>query len=146
VSSQKPSQPSGPTSETEKEFDRKHTGAAEARQRTVFTTILRIAKTEGFWALYQGLGAEVLKGFFSHGITMLMKDRIHGVIIDLYYVMLKSLRKYPSPEDLATMASEQARSTYEQGREQIGEVYSKSVELAGNATSKAQEVLSNNRE
>ncbi|KAF2729818.1 mitochondrial carrier [Polyplosphaeria fusca] len=135
VSSQKPSQPSGTTSETEKDSDRKHSKPAEVRQRTVFSTILRIAKTEGLWALYQGLGAEVMKGFFSHGITMLMKDRIHVAIIDLYYATLKSLKKYPGPEELASMAAEQAKDTY-----------NKSVELAGDATTRAQEIVSNRTE
>jgi len=66
VSSQKPTSTSGPTSETEKPATTIESKAVRARQRTVFSTIFRIAKTEGLWALYQGLGAEVLKGFFSH--------------------------------------------------------------------------------
>jgi hypothetical protein len=130
VSSQKPTQTSGPTSETDKPEDMPEKTTVRARQRTVFSTILRIAHTEGLMALYQGLGAEVLKGFFSHGITMLMKDRIHTAIINLYYLVLKSLKRYPSPEELAKMASEQ-----------VGEAYAKSAEIASNASAKAQDVL-----
>ncbi|KAF9736671.1 hypothetical protein PMIN06_002703 [Paraphaeosphaeria minitans] len=140
VSSQKPSQTTGPTSETEKLGYVSQSRAVRARQRTVFSTILRIAKTEGLWALYQGLGAEVMKGFFSHGITMLMKDQIHTAIINMYYLVLHSLKKYPSPEDLAKMASEQAHDAYEQGKEQVGDAYTKGVEVAGSATAKLQEV------
>ncbi|PSN72197.1 mitochondrial carrier [Corynespora cassiicola Philippines] len=142
VSPQDPLEPNGPTSESEKPGSAARSRAVRATQRTVFSTILRIARTEGLWALYQGLGAEVLKGFFSHGITMLMKDRIYTVIINLYYLILKSLKRYPSPEELAKMASEQAQEAYEQGKEQMGEVYSKGVEAAGNASEKAQEALS----
>lgn len=140
VSSQKPSQTTGPVSETEKFKGAGQSRAVRARQRTVFSTILRIAKTEGLWALYQGLGAEVMKGFFSHGITMLMKDQIHTAIINMYYLVLKSLKKYPSPEEMAKMASEQAHDAYEQGKEQVGDAYAKSVEFAGSAAAKVQEV------
>ncbi|PVH96742.1 mitochondrial carrier [Periconia macrospinosa] len=141
VSSQKPTRRSGQTSETEKIEDASNTRAAQARQRTVFSTILRIAQTEGLPALYQGLGAEVLKGFFSHGITMLVKDRIHNAIINLYYLILKSLKEYPSPEELTKMASEQAKEAYEQGKDRVEDAYAKGLETAGNATTRAQEAV-----
>jgi hypothetical protein len=137
VSSQKPTEATGETSETEKSGRARDSAAARARQRTVFSTILRIAETEGLSGLYQGLSAEVLKGFFSHGITMLMKDRIHTVIISLYYAVLKALEKYPSPQELAKRASDGAKDLYEQGKEQANGVYTKGVELAEQATEKA---------
>jgi hypothetical protein len=140
VSSQKPSAATGETSEIGKPGQPRESTAARARQRTVFSTILRIAETEGLWGLYQGLGAEVLKGFFSHGITMLMKDRIHTVIVSLYYAVLKSLKKYPSPEELAKQASDGAKDLFEQGKEQVDGVYAKGVEIASQATEKAREV------
>ncbi|KAF1945607.1 mitochondrial carrier [Clathrospora elynae] len=134
VSSQKPSSTAGETSETEKAGKPVESRTVRARQRTVFSTILRIAKTEGLWALYEGLGAEVLKGFFSHGITMLMKDRIHTVIISLYYTVQKVLQKYPSPGELAQSASDVVRDVYEHGKEQASGVLTKGVGMAGNAT------------
>ena len=76
--------------------------------RNVFTTILHIAHTEGLGGLYEGLGGEVLKGFFSHGITMIVKDAAHKLVIQLYYAILKLLRRYPSPKELAEAAKEQA--------------------------------------
>lgn len=136
VSSQKPSETLGPTSESEKPREAYHTRAARARQRTVFSTIIRIARTEGLWALYEGLGAEVLKGFFSHGITMLMKDQIHTVIINVYYLVLKSLKQYPSPEELAKLASEQAQDVYKQGKGQVSDAYQRGVEAASHGTDK----------
>jgi hypothetical protein len=140
VSSQKPTEIRGETSETGKFGTSRDTPAARARQRTVFSTILRIAETEGLGGLYQGLGAEVLKGFFSHGITMLMKDRIHAVIISLYYTVLKTMKQYPSPEELAKRASDGAKDLYDQGKEQANGVYSKGIEIAEQATEKVKEV------
>jgi len=80
----------------------------KAVRTTVFSTILHIARTEGVGALYEGLSGEVLKGFFSHGITMLLKDAIHKLIIRLYYTVLKMLKRYPSPQELAQQAKERA--------------------------------------
>jgi len=74
----------------------------------VFSVILQIARTEGLSALYEGLGGEVIKGFFSHGITMIVKEAAHKLVIQLYYAILKLLRRYPSPQELAAAAKEQA--------------------------------------
>ncbi|KAF2822930.1 mitochondrial carrier [Ophiobolus disseminans] len=136
VSSQKPTSTVGETSEIEKPGSK----AAQARQRTVFSTIIRIAETEGLGGLYQGLGAEVIKGFFSHGITMLMKDRIHTMVISLYYTVVNAMKKYPGPEELAKRASDGAKDLYEQGKEQANGAYAKGVELAGQASEKVKEV------
>ncbi|KAJ4358999.1 hypothetical protein N0V95_002534 [Ascochyta clinopodiicola] len=137
VSSQKPTETTGETSEFGKAEKPPRSGAIRARQRTVFATILRIAQTEGFAGLYQGLGGEVLKGFFSHGITMLMKERIHAVIINLYYAVLKSMEKFPSTEELKQMAADQ----YEDGKERVGEAYTKGIEVAEQAAEKVQDVV-----
>lgn len=112
----------------------------------MFSTILRIAQTEGIWALYDGLGPEVLKGFFSHGITMLMKDRIHSVIISLYYALQKALNKYPSPGEIAKSASDNIQETYVQGKEQASEAYAKSMEVVGNATESAKHTVAKGKE
>ncbi|KAF3007963.1 hypothetical protein E8E13_011368 [Curvularia kusanoi] len=137
VSTQKPSDPVGETSEFEKAGAPLRSRTIRARQHTVFATILRIAQTEGFSGLYQGLGGEVLKGFFSHGITMLMKERIHSVIISLYYSVLKSLQKFPSPDELKQMAAE----GIEDSKERAGDAYTKSVEAAGQAVEKVQDAV-----
>ncbi len=77
----------------------------------VFAVILQIARTEGLSALYEGLGGEVLKGFFSHGITMIMKEAAQKVVIQLYYTILKILKKYPSPQELVEAAKRRAAQT-----------------------------------
>lgn len=141
VSSQKPSSGVGETSDTEKSNEAIESRAIQARQRTVFSTILRIAQDEGIWALYQGLGPEVLKGFFSHGITMLMKDRIHAVIISLYYTLQKAFKKYPSPGEVAHSASDRVQHAYEQSKEQASDAYAKGVEVVKNTTESAKQAV-----
>ena len=76
--------------------------------RNVFTTIIEIVQSEGFTALYEGLGGEVLKGFFSHGITMIVKEAVHKLVIQLYYTILKMLKRFPSPQETAIPAMKRA--------------------------------------
>lgn len=83
----------------------------------VFAMILQIARTEGISALYEGLSGEVLKGFFSHGITMIVKEAVHRVVIRLYYTILKLLRKYPSPQELAEMAMDRVEQVANEAEE-----------------------------
>jgi hypothetical protein len=64
-------------------------------RNNIFATVLGIARTEGGRALYDGIGGELLKGFFSHGTTMLSKDVIHRFIVQLYFAILAILRRYP---------------------------------------------------
>lgn len=67
---------------------------AAAARETIFSTVLRIAETEGVKALYDGIGGELLKAFFNHGLTMLSKDIIHGLIIQLYFAVVAALKDY----------------------------------------------------
>ena len=83
----------------------------KAARMTVLSTILHIAKTEGVAGLYEGLAGEVLKGFFSHGITMIVKEAVHKLIIQLYFAILKVLKKFPSPQELAQQGKEQVTSS-----------------------------------
>lgn len=100
------------------EISEKDTAAEKAKKsakkiehRTIFHSLARIARDEGLAGLYQGLGGEILKGFFSHGLTMLMKERIHIAVIQLYYIVLKLLRQYPSPEELVRLAKERVNGS-----------------------------------
>lgn len=101
----------------------------------VFTVILQIAQTEGLSALYEGLGGEVMKGFFSHGITMIVKEAVHKFVIQLYYTILKMLKKYPSPQELA-------RSV----KGQVVQVADNAGELAGSAKEQSGRMAENIRE
>jgi len=80
--------------------------AKKLERGTVFHTVIGIAREEGILGLYQGLSGEIFKGIFSHGLTMLMKEWIHVAVIRVYYLILKALKRYPSPEELARLAKE----------------------------------------
>ena len=98
----------------------------------VFTVILRIAQTEGLTALYEGLGGEVMKGFFSHGITMIVKEAVHKLVIQLYYSILKMLKKYPSPQELAASATDQVVQIKANAEDLTGLVKEQTTQIAAN--------------
>ncbi|KAL0930755.1 uncharacterized protein CTRU02_213490 [Colletotrichum truncatum] len=50
---------------------------------SVLALVISIARTEGVTALYAGLQGEMLKSFFSHGLTMVSKGIIHKLVIRL---------------------------------------------------------------
>jgi hypothetical protein len=69
--------------------------ARSIARETIFGTVSRIARTEGVRALYDGIGGELLKGFFSHGTTMVYKDIIHGLLVRFYLALVVLLQRYP---------------------------------------------------
>ncbi|KAJ5129846.1 Mitochondrial substrate/solute carrier [Penicillium bovifimosum] len=83
----------------------------------ILSTVATIAREDGITGLYSGLQGEVLKGFFSHGFTMLAKDAVYATIIKGYYLLLLLSRRYPSPEELMQRAREQAEEYTEMARE-----------------------------
>jgi len=109
----------------------------------VFSTILCIAQTEGMGALYEGLAAEVLKGFFSNGITMLVKEKVHKLIIQLYYIVLKLLQKYPSPQELAESIKEQAGEARNGLEERTGQLIDAAKDSVETVAVKVQEATNN---
>ncbi|WYZ40300.1 hypothetical protein EsH8_IV_000641 [Colletotrichum jinshuiense] len=60
----------------------------EIADNSVLAIVLSIARTEGIAALYGGLQGEVLKSFFSHGLTMASKGIIHKFVIRLGILLL----------------------------------------------------------
>ena len=107
----------------------------------VFSTILFIAQTEGWGALYEGLGGEVLKGFFSNGITMLVKEAVHKLIIQLYYFLLKLLKRYPSPQQLAESMKEQAGEAKETLEKRTGHLVEAAKDGVETVIEKGQEAM-----
>lgn len=99
----------------------------------IFTTVGEIYRAEGIPALYAGLPGEVLKGFFSHGFTMLAKDAVYSSIVKTYYLLLMVLRRYPSPEELLERAREQAEEYSEIAREGARDMAERAREGAGDA-------------
>ncbi|KAA8897799.1 mitochondrial carrier domain-containing protein, partial [Sphaerosporella brunnea] len=47
-----------------------------------------IVKREGFGALYVGLGGTLFKGFFTHGVNMMIKEQVHRFVLRLYFFVL----------------------------------------------------------
>lgn len=99
----------------------------------IISTVGTIARTEGIGALYAGLPGEVLKGFFSHGFTMLAKDAVYASIVKGYYFLLMLLRRYPSPDELIQRAREQAEEFSEVAREGARDLAEKTKEGAEEA-------------
>ncbi|KAG5942476.1 hypothetical protein E4U53_007240 [Claviceps sorghi] len=64
----------------------------EIFDKTVFGIILRIINKEGLRALYDGLQGELLKGFLSHGLTMVTKGSLHRLVIRLWFLSQAHLR------------------------------------------------------
>ncbi|MCJ1269384.1 hypothetical protein MMC22_009276 [Lobaria immixta] len=108
--------------ENEEEKPEKPLDSTQAKKirapNNVFGTIFQIAQDEGVGALYEGLGGEVLKGFFSHGITMIVKESVHKLIIRLYYTILKLLKHYPTSSDLTAMTKAKAIQAVESVKSQ----------------------------
>lgn len=101
----------------------------------IFTALGEIYRAEGIPALYAGLPGEVLKGFFSHGFTMLAKDAVYSTIVRTYYLLLVVLRRYPSPEELLERAREQAEEYSEIAREGARDIAERAREGAQDALS-----------
>lgn len=104
--------------------EKEEAGKSIARDN-IFATVLRIASAEGPRALYDGIGGELLKGFFSHGTTMLSKDVIHRFIVRLYFAILAVMGRYPQ---FRTRLSERMR----QARGNMRERYLQASSLGAN--------------
>ena len=76
------------------------------KQPNVFSMILQIAGTEGVEALYEGLHGELLKGFLGHGFTMMAKDAVHKIVIQIYFALLRLSRRHPYPHSTYFMVQE----------------------------------------
>ena len=76
-------------------------------QLAVLRSLQHIYRSEGFMALYAGLEGEVLKGFIGHGLTMLLKERIHVGVISLYYTLVNMTQRMP--QDLGSVRDQAAK-------------------------------------
>lgn len=109
-----------------------------AARSTVFSIILHIYRTEGPQALYEGVWGEICKGFFSHGITMLVKEAVHKVIIQLYFLLLRALKRMPTASEAVGQAQEMAQNASVQAQE----ASAKAGEMASISYGKAAEGVS----
>ncbi|KAI0122199.1 mitochondrial carrier [Daldinia grandis] len=60
---------------------------ADFGKSSVFGAAVRIARTEGVGALYDGIFGELIRGFLGHGTAMLAKDAVHRMLFKLYFVV-----------------------------------------------------------
>lgn len=136
------------TGSQRKESSAKAEGASSAASsqsvelpNNVFAMILQIARVEGISALYEGLSGEVLKSFFSHGITMIVKEAVHRIVIRLYYSILKLLRKYPSPQELAEMAMDRVEYVANETEEKALQAVAFTKDGFQNVSDKGQSIM-----
>ncbi|KAF4628063.1 hypothetical protein G7Y89_g10097 [Cudoniella acicularis] len=54
---------------------------------------------------------------------MIVKERVHKVIVQVYFFLLKMLKRYPSPQELASQANQKASEAMEQGEKMVREGY-----------------------
>jgi hypothetical protein len=147
VSSKNPNdEPTEALSEKDSLRDASNKSAKKIRRRTVFDTVYQIAKEEGPAGLYQGLGGELMKGYFSHGTTMLLKERIHKVVIQLYYLILKALQKYPGSDELMRMAGARASNVKDAVGERMTAAGASASDMAQNAVNAGKDAINGGKE
>ncbi|KAF7857313.1 hypothetical protein EAF04_009554 [Stromatinia cepivora] len=119
----------------------------QARRRTIIHSILKIYKEEGIGGLYEGIGGEIIKGFLGHGLTMIVKDRVHELIISLYFTVLRLLNRSPSSQEIVSEAKEKVIENSEnlasKAREK-GESALNSLKTAGESTLQSARETSSN--
>jgi hypothetical protein len=72
-------------------------------QYAILMSLRKIYREEGIGGLYSGLEGDVLKGFLSHGLTMVVKERVLIGVIQSYYLLLRLSRRWP--EDAQNVAA-----------------------------------------
>lgn len=96
----------------------------KAAKSTIFSTLLAIAQTEGASGLYSGLHLELTKGFFSHGLTMIVKQAVHRLVIQTYYMLSLLVQRYKNranPASLIERAQQRGYEYYDLGFKRVAE-------------------------
>lgn len=106
-------------------------------QLAIVRSLRNIYRSEGIKGLYRGLEAEVAKGFLGHGLSMVLKERIHVLIISAYYMLLKATSRWP--QDLGSVG-EQARNEYERVKDAAMDLAENAVEAGKEAGQRVQNV------
>ncbi|CAD0081973.1 unnamed protein product [Aureobasidium vineae] len=109
----------------------------QIQQLAIIRSLTNIYNTEGVKGLYSGLDAEVVKGFLGHGLSMVIKECIHVLIISAYYTVLKATKQWP--HDLGSV-SEQAKNEFERVRSVAVDMAESAVEAGKEAGHRVQNV------
>ncbi|KAF2764008.1 mitochondrial carrier [Teratosphaeria nubilosa] len=101
-------------------------------QYAIFLTLQKIHRNEGFSGLYAGIEGEVLKGFLSHGLTMMVKEKVHVGVIHTYYASLKLTKRWPEDLEKVQDGAQAIASDARERAENVGVTVKEGVErLAG---------------
>ncbi|KIX03711.1 uncharacterized protein Z518_07264 [Rhinocladiella mackenziei CBS 650.93] len=92
--------------------DIENEGARKAARATILHTVLTIAQNEGAGGLYEGLYVEMIRAFFSHGTTMLVKQAIQRFLVKAYYITSIILGRYQR-RSTAKRLAQKAKSSVE---------------------------------
>lgn len=104
-------------------------------QLAIMRSLRNIYRSEGLKGLYSGLDAEVVKGFLGHGLSQVLKERIHVLIISAYYMLLKATSRWP--KDLGSVG-EQARNELERVKGAAADMADSAVEAGKEAGHRVQ--------
>jgi len=127
------------------------TASNRAVGTSIFSTLVSIVQSDGLKSLYSGLYLELIKSFLSHGTTMMLKQYVHGFIIQAYYMSSlivarlrsKRLKAGAQTEKLVERAREQRFEYYDLARdraeEKVRTAKERSVEYYDLARRRAQE-------
>ncbi|KAB5558060.1 mitochondrial carrier domain-containing protein [Coniochaeta sp. 2T2.1] len=120
---------------------------------SIFGTVARIRREEGVAALYDGLQGELLKAFFSHGVTMVSKDVVHKLLFRLYFAIGAYLNGHPRVlmallrvKHAVANASEGLSSSLNGVRERTGRMWQQRGEAAQTARVAAESAISSGKE
>lgn len=72
---------------------------------------------------------------------MIVKESIHKLIIQTYYLLLRALDKYPSPSKLAQQAGDALQDGAERAGEMVKEGYGNVSERFGDAVQGGKEII-----
>lgn len=118
----------------------------------IVLTLKKIFRTEGLAGLYSGIEGEVVKGFLSHGLTMMMKERVHVGVIQLYYLLLRLTQSMPAEFQKVQQGASAVAADVQERASHVGETVSEGarsvVEKAGGSEAQrtAENVVSEARQ
>ncbi|KAK6348370.1 hypothetical protein TWF718_006165 [Orbilia javanica] len=87
----------------------------KASGRFVVLEVLKEAYVSGgLVGMYEGVLGEIFKGFFSNGITMLIKETLHRQILSLYIFIIRLRQKNKASSSTATDVGHTAYEAFKQ--------------------------------
>ncbi|KAK6519624.1 hypothetical protein TWF281_003448 [Arthrobotrys megalospora] len=80
-------------------------GDKASRGFAVLEVLKEAYRTGGVAGMYEGVWGEILKGFFSNGITMLIKEALHRQILSVYVLIMRLRQKNKTLTSVVTDAA-----------------------------------------